>query len=689
MVPVFAVVLLVASAAVYDLVDVAEEHEAPLVRLPDTGYVLSGDELLWIEGGQCSLGGQPLLGCNNGVLEHLDAEIMLVCTWGSDGSFQIRSAEGQLRYDIPLSPIFREQFGVRDPLVGCHGTAYADGYVVVPAFATVDWSDHMFHRILFVEVETGEVEWSRTINVGALAAEATGLSGSSVSGATGISGTDGSSSFLPLAASIGDGTVVVGKFRMGGSTFSAFAWISEEGVVRGARVLDRLEISGLRATVEGGQHMLNLGDRLVEIDPTSSSVMREVVLPVKSGTMGARLGTEPLVKASGLVLVQITNGIMALDDLTWQPVWSWQGEPNWDVVDIVGYQGEAWVALSQPESDVVDFIRLDLREGRVLSSVKVPLAESPVRYEVDSVALDGVGAGPVQSSRWYPGIEVFPTGDGAWLVGARHHARLTWTERAPLAPSNSFPSRGEAVQLEFRHDGPVTVAWGDSHIEHLPAAERGIFRRDEATLRTVTHRYDVDGTAGGTVTLYHANNQTTSYPFAVEVGGTPPPSLNFIQQQFAPENQDRTWGVLGIAVALAGGLYALYARMLRTRRIRGALLLMDELEERSIGQPEDALRELAAVRASLRDQLVQGRLDESQYHLLLARAADTGRRIHRRLVGPIASSLSPMFHRELEAAFSDGIVTRHEAEGLLEMLAREDVEAPARRRLANIINGWP
>ncbi len=216
----------------------------------------------------------------------------------------------------------------------------------------------------------------------------------------------------------------------------------------------------------------------------------------------------------------------------------------------------------------------------------------------------------------------FALGDGVMVVaGTDATLRVIGSTAASLKPvvqvSTAYPQTGEetTVNLSSTEPGALGEAtrfraeWGDGTT--TPWQEGP----------TLNHTYEEDGDI--TARFWVANgNQTASTTQTFHVGQEAPTEPNWISERFEEDNQDMTFGVIGIALALGGGVIT------AGRRYRKRSNLEDELETLETGfeemgdQPSECEAFLDTRKARARSLALDGYLREDQVPVIENRAEE-------------------------------------------------------------------
>jgi hypothetical protein len=277
----------------------------------------------------------------------------------------------------------------------------------------------------------------------------------------------------------------------------------------------------------------------------------------------------------------------------------------------------------------------------------------------------------------------------AWADAfARNVTVLGETRASPVVhaqASSEFPAPGADVSVDLSGTtagafGPATTFradWGDGTLT------------DWQSEPFLAHAY---AEAGDHMARFQVGNdagQTSSQVVVLHVGGTPPPRLNPIQQAFAPENQDATWGVIGLVVAAAGTLYG-FTR-LRRRRSRLAQQL-DALEAAYAGtcsDPPACEAALARERAAARALLVEGKLDEAHFAVLDRRIDELRAQFRQDVLEHQLDFLPARLLRDLRAALADGRISSLERRHVLDALERDPTLTPDYKAMVRrLVEEW-
>jgi hypothetical protein len=636
----------------------------------------------------------PLADCHFGILQAYDAgnDALLVCSEEAPAGpvFQSRDrATGELRWAIRPDP------DLGDAGAGtwaCFGAA-VDGPrgEAGVAFVKFDLGRPADHRIARINLASGRLVWvtvvpSYAFQVGAVV----NVAGVRDPGAA-------RAMFLPLGVTLTDtGTVVTGLQRCEtgcvelatGVNFQfvhgAAAWIRDDGTVMGGmaalmepRALN--EDQGLQgrsrsisnaATAKGAVAAFTIGNRVLRVNPTEQQPIADQPMASVESSLDYTGLTTPHWWQDVLV-VPLSHSITAFDAATLAPRWSWTEGPEWDVSEhLIAPPGDLYVLEARAaEHGKADsrLVRLDLASGEVRQSLPLP---------VSGEFLDG---------RWV--AEFLPLRDGRVAVADASGDLLLLGPALPgLAPavrvSNTYPAPDETVRLTAA-SGPgaaaerFAISWGEGPIEDLAPGAAALHRYTGADVRTLR------------VTAFYPGGRTGTAEVVMRVGGTAPQELNLLQAAFAPDNQNLTFGALGLAATGIGVSLAGLSRKRRKTRLGQELRRLEEIRELGGRDALAAVRALEEFRGRVLREVAEGLLDDAQFSVLELRVSRLLQALRLRVLGPFAGRVSEEYGNTLEAALEDGRITPDEAAELRRSLAKErGLTATDRARLTELIAMW-
>ncbi len=327
----------------------------------------------------------------------------------------------------------------------------------------------------------------------------------------------------------------------------------------------------------------------------------------------------------------------------------------------------AWTTL---DGDIFLIVSPDPEDGRAHSIMRV---DSGLRV-LQQMPLTG-------QTTFECTKRVVPMPDIGMVVVAGRDGQLTFLSENPTSPrpsvqlSKAYPQPGENVTISIAapKGTQLSVGLGD-----------GTILSGEAPLR-IEHRYAEARAYRIYATAIHRETTSTGY-LEIHVGGSAPLELSWIQQRFAPGNQDMTWGVIGIILVLIGAGATWASSRLGRRRIATGLRDLATIRRHATTEPLAALGMLQNWHHSQEDRLLRGRLTEDQFRVLENRGARVVRGISRNLMDPM--NLSPSFARKLDAAMVDGFVDPAEVDGLRRAAKKEKLANAHRATLFHVFDAW-
>lgn len=265
-------------------------------------------------------------------------------------------------------------------------------------------------------------------------------------------------------------------------------------------------------------------------------------------------------------------------------------------------------------------------------------------------------------------------GWGVWIGEA--DARL----RPTVQVGQAYPRLREPFSLEVSAPGAIAidVAWGDGSLQHA--------KPGEVLSRAFSKAADLEAR----VTAIYADNRTGTTVVYLHPGMPAPVELSALQLAFAPENQNLTFGLLGLFLTLAGAMVALWSRSRRRSVIAREFESLEAIRALGRSDPLAAIAAVAGFRRRLKQDLTQGRLDDSQFAALELDVRELQQLLRQRILGDVGARLSGAFANALDVALQDGRLEGPERAELTRRLAGEAaVTVTERRRLAGLLRDWP
>lgn len=671
----------------------------------------------------------PLETCRSPWLQGYDPvdDAVIACSRGSVETAELQSRDlstGTLNWGVSPADL-----GVPasedDTPWHCSGAAIdvEGGRVVASFLSSNTGADWPRHRIAAVDLGSGEVRWSNQIP--AHAASKTGTSHEPVdpSGA----------GFLPLSVTLtGSGVLTQGlivcadaarcsEVTVGEPSFvihNAVAWLEDDGTVTGMQWSHNDPASpseptpgqgggkrsgSLWATASGDSGAIAMGRSLMLIDPRQSAPQASVEIEPTERLTDDYLGWYGPTWSRDTVYVPLTRNLVAVRSEDLQVKWTHQGDFDWRAGDTIAtptgvvyhlaqHRNTTGAAPGSQSSDRSELFLLDAGTGTVLQELPIPLEN---HYASDPSLGVGESFGGFS---WIPTVHMTPLGpDGILILSSNGEAILIGPSPAgegpPVKVSNRYPGVGETVTLEVPPSvaasvEEVRVVWGDEKdsAETLTTQTPTAALPDGAT--AATHTYPEPRRYEAVVTMVHEDGTTSSRTVRFDVGGSPPEDPNILEQAFAPEYQDITFGVLGIAVALLGGAIGLARVRRRRNRLQEELEAVEEIA-RDESNPVRLDAALEERRDHVRDLVLAGKLDESQSQIVQDRIDELAREARMETLDEELGFLPLGIARTLEEMLSDATITRWERERFLDALDGEDrITEDEKARVREVVETW-
>lgn len=644
-------------------------------------------------GGQCTLASWdivertrgpdlPLTGCAFGRLVGLDPprNAVIVCTFASADTPVL------IAYDVRDGTRLWDVVPTRDlgvaPVPGdpeswaCDGGAMKDGilYVAIPTrlpggtVFTVQLPAAARHVIAAIDLETGASIWATQVPYSVLVSDARTPVGAPVD----------AGEFQPVSVAVGtSGLVVTGytdcrcgdraSIDTGGQREIqlAAAWLDKDGNVVGGMVaqtdardpassIERVPGGSWSSSFSDARAAFALGGSVHLVTPADQAPLASTPIQTVE-RLTAWMNYHPPVWAGGLVLIPLPHSLTAYDPQDLTSVWAWPEPADGSMTSVLTTSaGEILIFSARARDDDGDgqayFSRIDAATGilrqRVLLPGVVPFFDGGWTARTAAAARDTI-------------LVIDVLGQMYVLAPADERARPT------LSVSDEYPAPGDAIVVGVfappdRTLVQWTAAWGDGQLETLePDA-------------TTSHVFGAAGPVALGVSAHYSDGTTATVVRRIDVGGTPPPDLTAVQRAFAPENQNLTFGVLGIGITVLGAVYTVARHRRRFAKLERELAAVEEIRMVSIEDPRAAVLSLRAYRDRLPQDLARRRIDDSQYQVLDVRSARLLKVLRTRMFAPFDARLSMRYHRLLDAAFEDAILQPSERMALIAALDHED-----------------
>lgn len=268
--------------------------------------------------------------------------------------------------------------------------------------------------------------------------------------------------------------------------------------------------------------------------------------------------------------------------------------------------------------------------------------------------------------------------DGTITVIGRSAASMT----PPALKSEQFPAVGEDITVDlsgaragaFGAPTRYRADWGDGNVTEWQASPE--FKHAYATPTPTVARFTVGNDA----------NQTATTTVTFRVGESEP---NILSQAFAPDNQDRTFFIIGAAVSAGGALFGFLAVRRKRGRLQREIKAVDKLvhDLRENANATDLAMRERRVRA--RALLVDGKLDDTQANLLEKHIDDVSRRVRLQEVDHDLDFLPQGIARRLREALQDGRISTLERDYLTRLVDDDRILTPQQKASVHeLVDAW-
>lgn len=675
----------------------------------------------------------PLEECHAAWVQGYDAatDALLLCSiQPSTGAvFQARDArDGTLRWAVRPGPHLQ----VADTGVfffwGCSGVAFdfPARVAVVPFLNGKLGLDAWRHRLASVDLDTGRVGWVTEVPMTSLATGGLPLPN--------VVPPDGTSPyFIPLSATLTTNGVLVTAIiicpdvvtcdvpptdgsRQPAPFQTGVAWLNRDGEVQGmafsrmdprgndpdAIATGRTAGGAFWAAAYGPLGAASLGGYITIINPEDRDWLSSAPLStIERSAWGVDALASPVWTPDAL-LVPFYRTLTSFDPIDLSKRWAWATrESGWLVHDVAATpSGSVYVLVGKArrssqvgfgiQSNETMVVKLDGATGDEIQRVPVT-AETWMTTERD-LAIPGTD----QGFAWPRPPVLVPLEDGLAVVDLKGHMAVLGdadpARRPLLQVDGNYPQPGAPVQIRVAPPPglaatKVLVRWGDGAQGEIDGANVTLSSSDSAGF-TFRHAFGNPSRHEVLVTALYADGLTGTASAVIDVGGTPPPELNLVQQAFAPDNQNLTFGVLGIIIALIGVLFTLYQRHRRRNSLRRHMAELDALYETHHRDPRECEARLHAERERLRTRLLRGRLEENQFAVLERRIDELTGRVRLANVDEELAFLPHGMVMTLRDMLADGRVTPYERARFQRALKdAAGLTADQRRKALSVLEG--
>ncbi len=274
---------------------------------------------------------------------------------------------------------------------------------------------------------------------------------------------------------------------------------------------------------------------------------------------------------------------------------------------------------------------------------------------------------------------------GGW-DGVLHVIGETAASPTPtVEASTEYPKAGEPVTVDLSGSqagaqGPVTeyrVDWGDGTVTD--------WQQDPA----LSHVYEEEGDVEATVQVGNEANQTASKVLTFHVGEEKPAEPTWLSERFEQDNQDMTFGVIGIALALGGGVITAGRRYRKRSNLEDELKGLEEGFKETKDHPTECEAFLDNRKARARSLAIDGRLKEDQVGIIENRAEELRGKLRSGMLDERFQFLPHGMVQSLKRMLSDGRINGWERDTLEDLLDRDETLNEAQKeRVRGLLERW-
>lgn len=359
------------------------------------------------------------------------------------------------------------------------------------------------------------------------------------------------------------------------------------------------------------------------------------------------------------------------------------------------------VTALDPETGVVTWQHV-LDEGLALGGAPIITTDSMVilsawrvvdggfdRLAAHPIALDAATGKPLWS-REFPSKQTFLVAADGEHVAVLLNGNFTTlvvvgASGASLKPhaevSSAYPAVGDPVRLDA---GAAAGAFGPAHRYRVDWGDGTVTSWRRGTV--FEHSYGAPGDRTVRVQAENEANQTASHFLVLHVGAVEP---NFLSTAFAPENQNVTFFIIGLAVTLFGGFVGFLRLRHRLRILQRELERINRTYEQTRARVAECERALVERRAYAHVLLQDGKIDEAKFAVLEKRIDELLRNLRTGVLDDRFDFLPRGMARRLEQMLGDGRITAWEREHFLVALRADNLLTPPQKRQVEVmVDGW-
>lgn len=202
----------------------------------------------------------------------------------------------------------------------------------------------------------------------------------------------------------------------------------------------------------------------------------------------------------------------------------------------------------------------------------------------------------------------------------------------------------------------------------------------------LTHSYEEEGEVTARFWVANDENQTASTAETFNVGAVEP---NWVSERFEPENQDMTFGVLGVALALGGGLVTVGRRYRKRSNLEAELKALEEGFEETKENPGECEAFLDNRKGRARSLAIDGHLEEDQVGIIENRADELRGQLRFGMLDERFQFLPHGRVQSLKRMLADGQINAWEKDTIEDLLERdESLNHAQKERVRGLLERW-
>lgn len=276
-----------------------------------------------------------------------------------------------------------------------------------------------------------------------------------------------------------------------------------------------------------------------------------------------------------------------------------------------------------------------------------------------------------------PGVALISAKDGTVHVIGRTQASLG----EPDVDTERYPAPGEQVTIDA--SGAEPGAFGEATRYMVDWGDGTVTGWQESPM--FTHTYNETSEHEAQVYAGNAANQTSSTVVTMNVGGEEP---SWVGDQFQ-HHQDRTYGVLGLAVAVTGGAIGVARRYRERSRLQEELEALEDGFEDTRGNVGECEALLETRKARARSLVLDGVLTEEQFGVIESRIGELRSQLRTELLDERLQFLPHGMVQSLKGMLADGEISAWEQDTFERLLEEDETLNEAQREtVRRLLERW-